>query len=149
MYYLCGDQTHLLYKLWHKWYIRPFVNHRLKFLLEMVEILLKNHYTAFTYRTSYITLCRVRNMVLTMTSGRRDERINPRTLTYGDIYDEWNVCMEVPDLADAEKVIKNRIQQYDIRKQRHLSVSGDLEQDLWKIRKELYKWFGEAEMADP
>ena len=148
VYYLCGDQTHLLYELWKKWYLRPLVNHRLKFLKKMINVLLEHPDTAFNYRTSYITLCRVRNMIMAMTGRKHDRKINSETLTYGDIYTEWNVCMEVPDLADAEKIIKNRIQQYDIRKYRHLPVPGGFEQNLWKIRIELKRWFGETGMVD-
>ena len=49
--------------------------------------------------------------------------------------------MEVPDLADAEKVLKNRIEQYEVRKRRGLSIDDDVKNDLEAIRKELHKWF--------
>ena len=144
VYYLCGDQTKLLYKLWKVWIIRPLINRRLRFILRMVKKLLDYPPTAFNYRTSYITLCRVRNMIMAMTRKRRDLDIHPVTLTYGDIYHEWDVCMEVPDLADAEKVIKNRIEQYKVRKRRHLPVRKDLEMQLKDIQKELQFWFGKG-----
>lgn len=68
--------------------------------------------TQFTYRTYYLSLCRVRDAYEAMMSV---DDGNPDSLTYGDIDFEWFTCMQIPDIMDAERITRNRIFQYWIR----------------------------------
>lgn len=121
--YICGPKISVLFK---KWMLNPLgrraIERDLLEVLGYIDCLLQYPYNHFSYMTFYLTLCRRRHLFSTMLQGKRAglhtqspgpvDTYNPRTKCYGDLQSEWNICMEVPDLFDARKIIKGLLLQY-------------------------------------
>lgn len=121
--YICGPKISVLFK---KWTLNPLRRRAIEQdLLEVrgyIDRLLQYPYNHFSYMTFYLTLCRRRHLFNTMLQGKYadprasstgpEDTYNPRTKCYGDLQSEWNICMEVPDLFDARKIIKGLLLQY-------------------------------------
>lgn len=72
--------------------------------------------TVFTYRTFYLSLCRTKNAYEAMLDDR------PGKMTYGDLDFEWFTCMQIPDLLDAERIVRDLLFQCGIRILRFRSI---------------------------
>ena len=126
--YLCGPHTKRLYL---KWILdiphRHETQKQLHVLLDYMNQLLEHTYNHFHYMTFYIALNRRRHILNTILnekpiinaegtgSGIPGDLYLPEMKCYGDIQAEWDICMEIPNLFDAEKVIQGVLEQYVFR----------------------------------
>lgn len=108
VHYLCGWQMKKLYVLWAVPIIRYAVYPELKYHLKCIERILDHPFTSLRYRTYYLSLCRQRDAIRAMLGGGKTDANG----YYGDLQQEWNICMETPDFYDARMVIRARMRQF-------------------------------------
>lgn len=108
VHYLCGWQMKKMYVLWAVPFVRYATYRKLKYLLECIDRLLAFPFSSFMYRTYYLSLCRQKGAIQAML-GQKCADLNGY---YGDIQQEWDICMETPNLYDARLTIRARILQY-------------------------------------
>lgn len=108
VHYLCGWQMKKLYALWAIPILRYTVYPELRYLLKCIDRILKYPFTSLRYRTYYLSLCRQRDAIRAML-GDKDVDENGY---YGDMQQEWNICMETPDFYDARRTIRARMLQF-------------------------------------
>lgn len=138
--YLCGPHTKQLYRKWLFDIVhRRETKKQLYVLLDYMNQLLEHSYNHFRYMTFYIGLNRRRhilNMILDEKPiikmdgtghSRFGDTYSPKMKCYGDIQAEWDICMEIPNLFDAEKVIQGVSEQYIFQACRGKGIH------LWKM----------------
>ena len=142
VHYLCGWQMKKLYALWAVPIIRYAVYPELKYHLKCIEQILAHPFTSLRYRTYYLSLCRQRDAILAMLGDKKTD-VNGY---YGDLQQEWNICMEIPDFYDARLVIRARMLQFWIMifkgKLRRVSKYKELKMiycELQKLRADIGK----------
>lgn len=108
VHYLCGWQMKKLYVLWAVPIIRYAVYPELKYHLKCIERILDHPFTSLRYRTYYLSLCRQRDAIRAMLGDKKTD-VNGY---YGNLQQEWNICMETPDFYDARLVIRARMRQF-------------------------------------
>lgn len=100
--YLCGHQTMVVVYIYRK--CKGLLRGRLVFLKKQIDRMLQCHFTKFRYRTHYLSLKRKAAFI--------DIVLNKGINGYeGDIQEEWDICMQTPDLYDAGQVIDCRLKQ--------------------------------------
>lgn len=107
VHYLCGWQMKKVYASWAIPIVRYAIYPYLKYLKEKIERLTAYPFNYFMYRTYYLSLCRQLGAIRAML-GEKPESNG----FYGNIQQEWNICMETPNLYDARMVIKARMLQF-------------------------------------
>jgi hypothetical protein len=142
VHYLCGWQMKKLYALWAVPIIRYAVYPELKYHLKCIEQILAHPFTSLRYRTYYLSLCRQRDAIRAMLGDKKTD-VNGY---YGDLQQEWNICMEIPDFYDARLVIRARMLQFWIMifkgKLRRVSKYKELKMiycELQKLRADIGK----------
>lgn len=104
VHYLCGWQTKKLYALWAIPIVRYFIRPKLQYLLDRICILTELPFTSLRYRTYYLSLCRQKGAIKAMLGDKGYDSNG----YYGNIQDEWNICMETPNFYDARRIIHAR-----------------------------------------
>lgn len=122
--YLCGSRMKKLYVRWIFGVHRRETEKELTVLLDCLNRLAAYPYHHFRYMTFYIALNRGRHVLNAILDkepvieadgkGRSGfgDIYSSETKCYGDIQSEWNICMEIPDLFDAGKVVQGLLEQY-------------------------------------
>lgn len=130
VFYLCGNRPKELIEDYQKTHEKG-IKEKLLFHLSQVDILLQKSPYLFLYRTYYLSLCRIHNLINALFS---DAGYDTQTHCFGDIDREWDICMQVPDLDDAEHTITNRIHQYTILCSRGIYINEAKKKELIRIR---------------
>lgn len=107
VHYLCGWQTKKIYVLWAIPIVRYVVYLQLRYLKGKIEQLLQYPFNYFMYRTYYLSLCRQLGAIRAMLGENAEDNG-----FYGNIQQEWDICMETPNLFDARMTIRARLRQF-------------------------------------
>lgn len=108
VHYLCGWQTKKLYALWAVPIVRYAVYPKLGCVRDCITRILEYPFTSLRYRTYYLSLCRQRDAIRAMLGGSGADANG----YYGDIQQEWNICMETPNFYDARLTVRARMLQF-------------------------------------
>lgn len=107
VHYLCGWQMKKVYAAWAIPIVRYAMYPKLKYLKEKIEQLTAYPFNYYMYRTYYLSLCRQLGAIKAMLGDKPEANG-----FYGNVQQEWNICMETPNLYDARMVIKARMLQF-------------------------------------
>ncbi len=107
VHYLCGWQMKKVYAVWAIPIVRYAMYPKLRYLKEKIEQLTAYPFHYFRYRTYYLSLCRQLGAIKAML-GEKPEANG----FYGNIQQEWNICMETPNLYDVRMVVRARMLQF-------------------------------------